>query len=102
MAPFPETIKKQIPKYSKIWDGAEVGEVKVVRSPYSAALTGETPRPYSEILDEICAEIETSEFDVATVGCGGYSLMICDFIKSLGKPSIQLGGANQILFGINF
>lgn len=100
VAPFPETIKKQIPKYSKIWDGAEVGEVQVVKSPYSAALTGADPRPYSEILDEICAEIKKSDFDVATVGCGGYSLMICDFIKGLGKPSIHLGGANQILFGI--
>ena len=26
--------------------------------------------------------------------------MICDFIKRLGKPSIHLGGGNQLLFGI--
>jgi hypothetical protein len=100
VAPFPETIKQQVPKYSSIWRGAEIGEVQVVKSPYSAALLGEAPRPYREILDEICEEIKNSDFDVATVGCGGYSLMICDFIKSLGKPSIHLGGANQILFGI--
>ena len=61
---------------------------------------GEQPRPYREILNEICQQRKESEFDVATVGCGGYSLMICDFIKKLGKPSIHLGGGNQLLFGI--
>ena len=100
VAPFPKTIEQQLPKYSKIWRGAEIGEVQVVQSPYSAALLGEEPRPYKEILNEICEQIEDSDFDVATVGCGGYSLMICDFIKSLGKPSIHLGGGNQLLFGI--
>ncbi len=100
VAPFLKTIEKQVPKYSEIWSGAEIGEVQVVRSPYSAALLGEEPRSYKDILHEICTEIQESDFDVATVGCGGYSLMICDFIKKLGKPSIHLGGANQILFGI--
>ena len=100
VAPFPKTIEQQLPKYSKIWKGAEIGEVQVVQSPYSAALLGEEPRSYREILNEICEQIQASDFDVATVGCGGYSLMICDFIKSLGRPSIHLGGGNQLLFGI--
>jgi len=100
VAPFPKTIKQQVPKYPQIWKGAEIGEVQVIQSPYSAALLGREPRPYKDILQEICGQIKAADFDVATVGCGGYSLMICDFIKKLGKPSIHLGGGNQLLFGI--
>ena len=51
-------------------------------------------------LDIMKRDISTCEFDVAIVGCGGYSLLINEYIKSLGKPSIHLGGSAQLIFGI--
>ena len=50
-----------------------------------------------KILDDIDA---AGDFDFATVGCGRFSLLVCDYIKNLGKPSVHLGGGNQLLFGI--
>ena len=46
-------------------------------------------------------EIEKLDFDFATVGCGGFSLPVCNFIKTVMKrPCVHLGGGNQLLFGI--
>ena len=45
-------------------------------------------------------QINKVDFDVATIGYGGFSLIIGDYIRNLGKTSIHLGGSNQILYGI--
>tara|TARA_Y100001938_G_C8069604_1_gene422308 strand:- start:7 stop:828 length:822 start_codon:yes stop_codon:yes gene_type:complete len=101
ISPFKDSIEQQVKNYSNIWKGAEIGEVKVIKSPYPPALTGEKDPPsYQRKLNEMKKEILSMEFDFATVGCGGYSLILLDFIKRLGKPCVHLGGANQILFGI--
>ena len=101
IAPFKDTILKQVEKYPLLWNGSMVKEVKIVKSPYSEALTGKKPIKWQNKLDKMLDDInDIGEFDVATVGCGGFSLLVCDYIKSLGKPSIHLGGGNQLLFGI--
>lgn len=46
------------------------------------------------------AEIEEKNFDLALLGCGGYSLLLGAKIKKMGKLAIHLGGATQILCGI--
>jgi hypothetical protein len=40
------------------------------------------------------------DFDFAIIGCGGYSLLILDYIKQLKIPCIHLGGSTQLIFGI--
>lgn len=100
VSPFSDTIQQQSDQYNKIWNGASVGEVLTVRSPYSEALTGKSPVPWLSKYNTMKDEIEKLDFDFATVGCGGFSLLICDFIKKLGKPCVHLGGGNQLLFGI--
>ena len=101
IAPFKNTILRQAEKYPLIWNGSTVKKIKVVQSPYSEALTGKQPIRWKDKLDKILDDIDgAGDFDVATVGCGGFSLLVCDYIKSLGKPSIHLGGGNQLLFGI--
>lgn len=100
VSPFPETVQMQTDKFGKIWKGAQIGEVVTVRSPYSEALTGEPPISWQHKFRDMIKEIYELDFDFATVGCGGFSLMVCDYIKRLGKPSVHLGGGNQILYGI--
>jgi len=100
VSPFPDTVQTQAKKFSKIWDGAEIGEVITVESPYSEALTGKPPKPWEDKLNQMLEQIEKTDFDFATVGCGGFSLIVCDYIKKLGKPCVHLGGGNQILYGI--
>ena len=100
VSPFSDTVKEQAKKYNKIWNGASIGEVLTVRSPYSEALTGEPPTRWASKLNKMIDEIRELDFDFATVGCGGLSLSVCRFIKSMGKPCVHLGGGNQLLFGI--
>jgi hypothetical protein len=100
ISPFKDTILQQVNNYSKIWKNAEIGDVSVVRAPYPAMLTGEDPKCFLFHLERMKEEISKQNFDFATIGCGGYSLILLDYIKKMGKPCIHLGGGNQILFGI--
>jgi len=100
VSPFSDTVQEQAKIYHKIWDQASIGEVITVRSPYSEALTGEEPAKWVNKLNNMIDEIRELDFDFATVGCGGFSLSVCKFIKSMGKPCVHLGGGNQLLFGI--
>ena len=46
-------------------------------------------------------DISKLEFDIALVSCGGYGLLLCDFIKrELEKGAIYIGGGLQLQFGV--
>ena len=100
VSPFSDTIKNQIKKFDKIWDGAKVKELATVTSRFSEHWTGDKPIPWRQKLDSMLSEIDKLDFDFATVGCGGLSLHICQHIKAMGKPCVHLGGGNQILYGV--
>ena len=49
----------------------------------------------------MCDEISKIDFDIALLGCGGYGLPLCNFIKEkLNKSAIYVGGGLQLLFGV--
>lgn len=49
----------------------------------------------------ICNDIKNLDFDIALLGCGGYGLPLCNFIKEdMGKSAIYIGGGLQLLFGV--
>jgi hypothetical protein len=50
--------------------------------------------------NDMCAKINTNDFDVAIIGAGAYGLPLAAFIKSIGKQAVHMGGATQLLFGI--
>lgn len=95
-----DTVTQQAEKYGDIWPGASIGDVVTVRSTYSEALTGLDPVDWRDKMSRLKDEIGKADFDFAVVGCGGYSLEICQFIKAMGKSVVHLGGAVQLLFGI--
>lgn len=104
VSPFSETVKSQANNFSKIWPKASIGEIVTVASPYPEILVDEKQQPVSwcEKLNGMINEIDQiDDFDFATVGCGGFSLIICEHIKTKRKrPCVHLGGGNQILYGI--
>lgn len=56
---------------------------------------------WKETFDIMCKDISNLDFDIALLGCGGYGLPLCNFIKKdLNKKSIYIGGGLQLLFGI--
>ena len=45
---------------------------------------------------------KTFDFDIAMVSCGGFGMILSDYIFSqLGKSVIYVGGCLQLFFGIN-
>lgn len=53
-----------------------------------------------EALEFMKNEVNKKDFDIALLGCGAYGLPLAAHIKRIGKKSIYMGGATQILFGI--
>ena len=53
-----------------------------------------------DALNFMKSEIDKKDFDVAIIGCGAYGFPLAAHVKRMGKKSIHLGGATQILFGI--
>lgn len=100
LSPFEKTIYKQVERYSKIWEGAEIGDVEVIKAPFSPILTGENPVKFLEIHEDLKQKIQNSVFDFAIVGVGGFSLPLLKVIRDMKKPGIHMGGATQIVFGI--
>lgn len=103
ISPFSETVKAQVEHFDKIWPGASIGKIITITSPYPEILTGENNlKPWRYKLNLMLDEIDKCEdFDFATIGCGGFSLFLCQYIKNVKKkPCVHLGGGNQILYGI--
>lgn len=55
---------------------------------------------WSEALGALQDRVLSLSFDVALLGCGAYGLPLAAAIRRQGRQAIQLGGALQLLFGI--
>ena len=54
-----------------------------------------------ETYNIMCNDIKKFDFDIALLGCGGYGLPLCNFIKmDMNKSAIYIGGGLQLLFGV--
>lgn len=100
VSPFSKSVQQQSKIFHKIWPGANLGKVETVDSPHSEALTGTAPIPWKKKFKNITDNIDQLNFDFATIGCGGLSLLVCNHIKKMGIPNVHLGGGNQVLYGI--
>lgn len=58
-------------------------------------------RTWIETYEIMKADISKIDFDVAILGCGGYGVPLCGYIKKqLGKSAIYIGGGLQLMFGV--
>lgn len=101
--PFVESIRQQYAKRHLLFKDRRVlpdFELKTIKAVQSVA---DNPTRFSnwfEALDSMCEQIAHTSFDVAIIGAGAYGLPLASFVKRIGKKSVHLGGASQILFGI--
>ena len=102
ISPFTDSITKQYKNKNYIWTTKEIlpeFELIPLKFPLSHGLKQTKYNSFEELLDDYKTKIKSLDFDIALIGCGGYSLLLCQYIKSLKKSSFHLGGALQILFG---
>jgi hypothetical protein len=103
--PFVDSITSQYEKREKIFpNGKDVlplfQEIICIRAVQSAAGENADFDDWFAALEYMKNKISLSDFDVAIIGAGAYSLPLAAFVKSIGKKAVQLSGATQILFGI--
>ena len=53
-----------------------------------------------EALDWMKTRMDATDYDIALIGCGAYGFPLAAHAKRMGKQSVHLGGALQLLFGI--
>lgn len=53
-----------------------------------------------EALDSMKKQMDATDYDIVLLGCGAYGFPLAAHAKLMGKQSVHLGGALQLLFGI--
>jgi hypothetical protein len=107
--PFVDTFKKQVENKFHFY-GPEAPEEKrmfhkdqkfVFYKSYSTLGGNHIHNNWYQTFGIMCNDIKQLDFDIALIGCGGYGLPLCNYITSFGKSAIYVGGALQLLFGVN-
>jgi len=102
--PFVESFKKQIQNGFQIFKDKKVfldGQEFVFYKSYQTIAGNHIHNDWLETFTIMCNDIKNLDFDIALLGCGGYGLPLCNFIKTkLNKSAIYIGGGLQLLFGV--
>lgn len=102
--PFIESFKKQLNNNFQIFKHQTIflpEQQFIFYKPYQTIAGNHIHQNWFETFNLMCNDIKKLDFDIALLGCGGYGLPLCNFIKTkLNKSAIYIGGGLQLLFGI--
>jgi hypothetical protein len=101
--PFTESIQKQYLNRTLLFNDPTVLPKFDLKTLKAVQSISKNPTGYSnwfEALDSMKDKISQIDFDIAIIGCGAYGMSLAAHVKRLGKQSVHLGGATQLLFGI--
>jgi hypothetical protein len=101
--PFDRSIREQYARRELLFNREDIlppFELTTIRAVQSAGAERVPFENWFEALQFMMNQISATEFEIALIGAGAYSLPLGDFVKSLGKKAIHLGGDTQLLFGI--
>ena len=101
--PFEATIRQQYAKREQLFKDPRILPSFTLKTYKTVqSLAGNTsPFPtWFDALDHMCREISTIAFDIAIIGAGAYGMSLAAHIKRTGRKAVHMGGATQLLFGI--
>ena len=108
--PFIESMKKQLAKNFQIFKDPTKkifldDQDFIFYKSYQTSAGNHIHKNWLETFTLMCNDIQKLDnelhFDIALLGCGGYGLPLCNFIKTkLNKSAIYIGGGLQLLFGV--
>lgn len=100
--PFVHTIKSQYLHREKLFDNGLLPQFELEVIPAVQSIAGQKTEfeDWFAALDSMKEKIAKRDFDVCILGCGAYGFPLASFVKNMGKQSIHMGGATQLLFGI--
>jgi hypothetical protein len=102
--PFINSFKKQLNNNFQIFKDKvlfDKNQQFVFYKSYQTIAGNHIHNDWYETFNLMCEDIKYIDFDIALLGCGGYGLPLCHFIKTeLNKSAIYIGGGLQLLFGV--
>lgn len=101
--PFDRSIEKQYQVREQLFDDEMVlpeFELITLRAVQTIGTNTGGFSSWFEALEFMKNRIAEIDFDIAIIGCGGYGVPLAAYVKQLGKKSILMAGATQLLFGI--
>lgn len=104
--PFVDSFQKQLKNNFRIFEDESKkifldNQEFVFYKTYQTHAYNHIHTSWLETFDIMCNDIKKIDFDIALLGCGGYGLPLCNYIKTeLNKSAIYIGGGLQLLFGV--
>ena len=104
--PFVVSFKRQLDRgFSMFQEGHlqmfQKNQEFVFYKSFQTAAGNRLHSSWIETFNIMCEDIKKMDFDIALLGCGGYGLPLCDYIKrKLNKSAIYVGGGIQLMFGV--
>lgn len=101
--PFASLIEQQYKeKRELLFDDKQVlpkFDLKTIKAVQS--LSGDCEySDWFEALSSMKKQMDATDYDIVLLGCGAYGFPLAAHAKRMGKQSVHLGGALQLLFGI--
>lgn len=104
VSPFIDTIAQQYgQKRAEIWENkAMLPEFTLLtlRAPFSAGLVKPKQQDWIAAVEELKAQMDALDFDVALIGAGAFSLPLATHAKKRGAVGVHMGGSLQLVFGV--
>ena len=102
--PFTDSFKKQIKNNFQMFKNKTMfldDQEFIFYKSYQTIAGNHIHNDWFETFQIMCNDIKDIDFDIALLGCGGYGLPLCNFIKTkLNKSAIYIGGGLQLMFGV--
>lgn len=101
--PFAELIEEQYKKRTFLFKNADVlpeFNLQTIKAVQSIGGESHGFSDWFEALKWMEDEIDKRDYDICLIGCGAYGFPLAAHVKQMGKKSVHLGGALQLLFGI--
>ncbi|WP_051335412.1 hypothetical protein [Methylocapsa acidiphila] len=103
VSPFAASIQKQYARRTSIWQDPRVlpeFTLLTILPPFSAGLVPPKHPDWIAALNDLKAQMDAQNYDVALIGAGAFSLPLATHAKQHGKVGIHMGGTLQVLFGV--
>jgi hypothetical protein len=109
ISPFRRTIESQLPHLNRLdlYRNVEPSVVdraaancQILACPQLAYMVPPVHRDWHEGLADLKRQMEATDFEVAVIGAGAWSIPLAAHAKKMGKIGLHLGGDTQLLFGI--
>jgi len=97
---FEKSIQEKIPIREKIYGIDLFPDCELITISPPQTQGNNNSEEFTVELARFTRELDTLEYDVALVSCGGYGNLVCNHIYNSGKSAIYVGGVLQMYFGI--